>query len=145
MAGLLGESRTDAVALSTSAGLAAHRVEQRLERAKATGELRADLDVRVLRPQPLDRIADGVLSALAPPLGVCHAAELLPLWAVDELLLAPGEPAPGSYVKEKAFRAFDTVTGKELSFIAIVLESPIWFVGEGRPSVLKPSSVPSLS
>ncbi len=48
MAGLLGESRSDRVALSSSAGLAAHRVEQRLERAKTSGELRADLDVRVL-------------------------------------------------------------------------------------------------
>jgi AcrR family transcriptional regulator len=47
LAGLLGERRSDP-ALSPSAALAAHQVEERLERAKATDELRADVDTRVL-------------------------------------------------------------------------------------------------
>jgi len=47
LAGLLGERRSDA-ATRTTIGLAVHRVRERLERAKAAGELRPDADTRVL-------------------------------------------------------------------------------------------------
>ena len=48
VAGLLGESRSERAVRGASAALASRRVEARLERAKATGELRADVDTRVL-------------------------------------------------------------------------------------------------
>ena len=47
-AGLLGAGGSDRATLSASSALAVSRVATRLERAKASGELRADIDVRVL-------------------------------------------------------------------------------------------------
>ena len=46
--GILGESRPERVARSTAAAMASRRVVKRLDRAKASGEIRADVDTRVL-------------------------------------------------------------------------------------------------
>ena len=46
--GILGESRSERVARSTAAAMASKRVIDRLNRAKVRGEIRADVDTRVL-------------------------------------------------------------------------------------------------
>lgn len=48
IAGILSEARADRVARGASATMASQRVVERLERARTAGELRADVDVRVL-------------------------------------------------------------------------------------------------
>ena len=46
--GILGETRSERVARSTAAAMASKRVIDRLNRAKGRGEIRADVDTRVL-------------------------------------------------------------------------------------------------
>lgn len=48
IAGLLGESRTERNQRGAAAAMATNRVRDRLERARAAGDLRADVDTRVL-------------------------------------------------------------------------------------------------
>jgi hypothetical protein len=48
MAGLLAESAGERASRTVDAAMASHQVEERLDRAKARGDLRADIDTRVL-------------------------------------------------------------------------------------------------
>ena len=102
IAGLLGESRDDRRQRAAEAAMASGRVEARLQRAKEAGELRADVDTRVLTA-----LVDGPVlhAALGGMAGTVDERWISDLVAVVLDGARPPRPAAGSRPPARAHSA----------------------------------------
>lgn len=101
IAGLLGEPRADRRDRAAEAAMATGLVTERLERAKAAGELRADVDTRVLAA-----LVDGPVlhAALSGTTGIDDAwiAELVRIVLDGARPVAPASPASPRPARRRA-------------------------------------------
>jgi hypothetical protein len=77
IAGLLGESRADRRQPAADAASASRLVTERLERAKAAGELRADIDTRVVTAMIDGPVLHAALSGMTQHIDDAWIADLV--------------------------------------------------------------------